>query len=65
MPPSNRPLLEIALENNQVVLRWTGAFILQFAPTATGVYTNVSGATSPFGINPALASGAFYRLVSP
>lgn len=65
VPPSNRPTLGISAENNLVVLRWTGAFTLQCAPTVTGVYTNVPGATSPFSVNPALSPRAFYRLLVP
>lgn len=65
VPPASRPVLDIGLQNNLVVLRWTGAFTLQCASNATGVYTNVPGATSPFSVNPDLAPRAFYRLLVP
>jgi hypothetical protein len=42
-------ILEIQCTNNVVVLRWTNvAYTLQSAPTASGVYTNVIGASSPY-----------------
>ena len=56
----NRPILKLATSGSSVVLTWpTGT--LQAAPEATGTYTNVPSATSPWPVTPAQAR-TFYRL---
>jgi DNA-binding beta-propeller fold protein YncE len=56
--------LSISLTGTQVVLSWNApTFSLQAAPTAAGVYTNVTGATSPY-TNAITASQEFFRLQS-
>ena len=44
-----------------VIVSWPGNAILESAPEATGPYTNVVGATSPFKITP-VGPRAFYRV---
>ena len=62
--PSPAPL-NIASSGSNVTLSWTNsAFTLQAAPNATGTYTNITGATSPF-VTPAGGSQKFYRLIWP
>ncbi|MCX6926813.1 MAG: hypothetical protein NT154_26955, partial [Verrucomicrobia bacterium] len=57
----NRPLVKIATSGNSLVLTWpTGT--LQAAPEATGTYTNVPSATSPWPVSPTDAK-TFYRLM--
>jgi hypothetical protein len=57
------PLL-IRQVGNQIVLNWTNAaFGLQVAPSVSGVYTNVPGATSPYS-TPITGGGQFFRLIS-
>ncbi len=49
---------------HEVVLSWTNAiFSLQSAPAATGTYTNIPGATSPW-TNPITAGSQFFRLIA-
>jgi hypothetical protein len=45
-----------------LVLTWAGSFVLQSAPSATGPYTDVLGAASPYSVNPALAPRMYFRL---
>jgi hypothetical protein len=48
--------------NGQLILSWSYAgFTLQSAPTVTGTFTNVTGATSPY-TNSATAPQQFFRL---
>jgi uncharacterized repeat protein (TIGR03803 family) len=61
--PTSVPL-NIRSISNAVVLTWSNpALFLQSAPTLTGAYTNVIGASSPF-TNANTASNAFFRLKS-
>ncbi|MDW7980024.1 MAG: immunoglobulin domain-containing protein [Verrucomicrobiales bacterium] len=54
--------LEIQLQGTNVVLRWSDpAFWLESAPTVTGPYTKVEGATSPYTV-PATGEAQFFRL---
>lgn len=62
--PAPEPL-NISATGGNVTLTWSNpAFTLQAAPNATGTYTNVPGATSPYSVT---ASGAarFFRLIWP
>lgn len=55
--------LFIQTSGNKAVLIWNNpACTLQAAPAATGTYTNVNGATSPF-TNTRDAPAKFFRLV--
>jgi len=57
-----RPNLQIVRSGNAAVLSWTNsAYTLQAAPTITGTFTNIPGATSPYTDSP-LSSRRFYRL---
>jgi hypothetical protein len=50
---------------NQVVLSWTNpVFNLQTAPTPSGAFTNVPGATSPY-TNATTAPQQYFRLAHP
>jgi ABC-type molybdate transport system substrate-binding protein len=54
--------LNIQRSGSDVILTWTDpAFALQAAPAATGTYTNVPGATSPF-TNAITGDQQFFRL---
>ena len=63
------PRLTITLSGANVVLSWPAnlagfdlsGFILQSAPSVTGVFTNIPGATSPY-TNPIAGAQQFYRL---
>lgn len=58
------PYLGIQPSNTQMMLTWTNAtFNLQSAPTITGTFTNIPGATSPF-TNPISGAQQFFRLIS-
>lgn len=62
--PAPEPL-NISATGGNVTLTWSNpAFTLQAAPNATGTYTNVPGAASPYTVT---ASGAarFFRLIWP
>jgi hypothetical protein len=60
-PPLGIPL-NLQLINGTVVLSWSNpTFRLQAAPTVTGVYSNVAGATSPY-TNALTGSQEFFRL---
>jgi uncharacterized repeat protein (TIGR03803 family) len=60
--PGLAATLNIALHGGQVTLSWTNAaFSLQSAPTLTGVYTNVTNATSPY-TNAVTSTQQFFRL---
>ena len=59
LPP---PDLKIRLSSAAVILSWNDmGFLLQAAPGQTGVYTNVSGATSPY-TNPINSAQKFFRV---
>jgi hypothetical protein len=50
---------------NAIILSWSNpVFALQAAPAATGSYTNVLGATSPY-TNAVAEPQRFFRLVKP
>ena len=56
--------LGIKKVNGEVVLSWTNAgFGLQSAPTVTGAFINIAGATSPY-TNRIAASQQYFRLIS-
>jgi uncharacterized repeat protein (TIGR03803 family) len=58
------PKLNIKTANKSAVLSWNNpAFSLQAAPFVTGVYTNVSGAASPY-TNGSAGPQRFFRLIS-
>jgi uncharacterized repeat protein (TIGR03803 family) len=60
--PTLAPTLNIALSGSHVILSWANAaFSLQTAPTVTGVYANVSNATSPY-TNAITSQQQFFRL---
>lgn len=62
-PPAAPIPLNIQLSGNDVILSWDNpAFVLQAAPTVSGTYTNVPGATSPY-TNPISGSQKFFRLI--
>lgn len=62
--PAPEPL-NISSSGSNVTLTWTNsAFSLQAAPNATGTYTNVPGAASPY-VTPAGGSAKFFRLIWP
>jgi hypothetical protein len=57
--------LQIAPSGSDVVLTWANPqFQLQAAPTVTGTFTNVPGATSPYPA-PATGDQRYFRLVYP
>jgi hypothetical protein len=59
--------LNIQITGTNLVLSWNDAsslFSLQAAPTLTGVFTNIAGATSPYTVVPGANSQQFFRLVS-
>jgi hypothetical protein len=57
------PVLTIERNASEIVLSWTdAAFALQSAPTITGTFTNVPGATSPF-TNVIAGGQRFFRLM--
>jgi len=57
------PHLDFQKLNNELVLSWTNAgFNLQTAPTVTGPFTNILGATSPY-TNVTTSAQQFFRLI--
>ena len=51
--------------SNQLVLTWTNSgFGLQSAPAATGSFTNIPGATSPYS-NSTTSAQQYFRLAVP
>jgi uncharacterized delta-60 repeat protein len=57
-------LLSIQPAGNKVVLTWTNAnYGLQCAPSTSGVFTNIPGATSPYTNSPT-SSQQFFRLIN-
>jgi len=59
--------LNIQLAGNYVILSWNdpaSVFALQAAPAATGVFTNVPGAASPY-TNAITGAQQFFQLVAP
>src|SRR5207249_2990322 len=62
---SVRPYLSIQKVNDQVVLTWSNsAFNLQTAPTITGTFTNIIGATSPY-TNSIIDPHGYFRPAAP
>lgn len=56
--------LQVQRAGDQIVLSWTNAaFGLQASPTVSALFTNVSGATSPY-TNQITGGGRFFRLIS-
>jgi hypothetical protein len=61
--PGSAIPLRIQIDGQNAVLIWTDAtFALQAAPTPAGVFTNVTGAASPF-THARVAPATFYRLI--
>ena len=59
------PGLDFQKLNNQLVLSWTKAgFTLQSAPLASGTFTNIPGATSPY-TNSMTSAQQYFRLTTP
>ncbi|MCL5097329.1 MAG: hypothetical protein M1608_07345 [Candidatus Omnitrophica bacterium] len=58
---SQGPKLNISLNQNQVVISWTGGGVLQSATQLDGTWTDVSGASSPWTITLS-GTSQFYRL---
>jgi len=58
-------LLDFQRLNDRLVLSWTNARVsLQSAPAATGTFTNVLGATSPY-TNSLIGPQKYFRLAAP
>lgn len=56
--------LNSQLSGGNLILTWTNpAFALQGAPSVTGTYTNITGATSPF-TNTITGSQGYFRLIA-
>jgi arylsulfatase A-like enzyme len=58
------PTLSIFHDGSNPVLSWTGDFVLQSAPEATGPYSDLPSAPSPHTVNVGSASQLFFRLRS-
>jgi hypothetical protein len=59
---TSAPTLNIQLISNAVMLSWNApSYSLYSAPTVNGVYTNISGATSPY-TNAVTASQQYFEL---
>ena len=56
------PTVTATRAGRNVVITWTGPFILQSAPSPAGPYQNVTGTTSPYTNSPPLAKAQFFRL---
>ncbi|MDB6028914.1 MAG: hypothetical protein JWM68_5137, partial [Verrucomicrobiales bacterium] len=56
-----RPTLLYSRQANDVVLSWSGNFVLQSAAVASGPYTTVSGAPSPHSVTIS-STNQFFRL---
>jgi hypothetical protein len=62
MPPPSPIPLGVSAAGGSVTLTWTDpAFTLESAPEASGTYTNVPNAASPFTV-PASQARQFFRL---
>jgi hypothetical protein len=55
-------LLTGVQSGNSLILSWSGAFNLQSSLNVTGVYTNISSATSPYTNAIGPAPQRFFRL---
>jgi hypothetical protein len=62
-PVVARPTLSITPDGNNVILQWSGAFVLQSATNVTGPYSDVvPAATSPYTNATAAPPQTFFRL---
>jgi hypothetical protein len=61
-PIAPRPLLSGVRDGNTLILSWSGAFNLQSSLNVTGVYTNITAATSPYTNAFGPAPQRFFRL---
>ncbi len=59
------PVLRISGSGAGLTLTWDGSAVLQAAPEAQGIYTNVPGASSPFAVINPVETRLFYRLQFP
>ena len=59
-----RPVIEYFIEGSQLFLRWNGPFSLQFTQAVGDVWELISGATSPFLVDPTSAFGVFRLIAS-
>jgi hypothetical protein len=57
-----RPKLGFTREGTDLILNWSGAFVLQSATNVTGMYLDVSGATSPYTNSMVSDPARFFRL---
>ncbi len=57
----SQPTLSAARSGNNIILTWSGGFILQSASEVSGPYSDVVGATSPYTVSMSAARG-FFRL---
>ena len=58
--------IHAGLQGNNVVLSWSGTWVLQERGTVSGgSWTDVGGATSPYTVPQPLANMMFFRLRSP
>jgi hypothetical protein len=61
-PPPGR--IEVEWISPNVILSWTGTYVLQSSLNVTGTYTDVGGATSPY-TNAATGTSKFFRTRTP
>ena len=62
LPASSASGLSIQSSGQKVVLRWkNSSWLLQGAPSVSGPFTNIPGATSPF-TNPVVSPAGFFRV---
>jgi hypothetical protein len=59
--PSDAGFTAVELQDGQIVLRWSGAAVLQRAEQVDGPWTDVQGASSPLTI-PLTKPAEFYRI---
>jgi len=57
-----RPKLGFTREGTDLILNWSGAFVLQSATNVTGMYLDVSGAASPYTNSMVSDPARFFRL---
>ncbi|MGN6643063.1 MAG: hypothetical protein ACTHKU_08685 [Verrucomicrobiota bacterium] len=60
--PAPLPTLLFSWSQNNLILMWTGMFVLQSSTNVLGPYTNVVGATSPYNSGAAVFPTQFFRL---
>jgi len=61
-PIAPRPLLSGVQSGNNLILSWSGAYNLQSSLNVTGIYTNITSATSPYTNAIGPAPRRFFRL---